>query len=427
MFRLSAIVFALAIFLPAFQPAGATPKYASIVVDAHSGRILQYYRDEQVRFPASLTKIMTLYVALEEIRAGRMEPDTPIRVSVNAAKQPASKLGLRVGETISARLALQALIVKSANDVATAMGEHISGSETKFARRMTRTARKLGMFDTNFVNASGLFHRRQKSSARDIARLAKAAIDDFPAFNTLWKQRYLVHKGRRISGHNRLLGSLKGSIGMKTGYIRASGYNIVNLVERGDKRLIVVVMGGRSAKSRDAQVRRLLKTSLPRADSAPVGMKRAKAETAESWLRIGSDRQIAKSKRPLKRPVQKLAQTQRQKPEKRPEKRPEIQPEIQPAQTAAPPLAPEKAAALDESWKIQVGSFVKADDAKRQLTQIKEILGTGLQKAEARTETVRLKGKKMYRARFTKLSQAQAVTLCAQLTRLKTGCLTIAP
>ena len=418
MFRLSAIVFALAIFLPAFQPAGATPKYASIVVDAYSGRVLQYYRDEQVRFPASLTKIMTVYVVLEEIRAGRMEPDTPIRVSANAAKQPASKLGLRVGETISARLALQALIVKSANDVATAMGEHISDSETKFAKRMTRTARKLGMFDTNFVNASGLFHRRQKSSARDIARLAKAAIDDLPAFNALWKQRYLVHKGRRISGHNRLLGSLKGSIGMKTGYIRASGYNIVNLVERGDKHLIIVVMGGRSAKSRDAQVRRLLKTSLPRAASAPVVMKRAKAKPAESWLRIGSDRQIAKSKRPRRRPVQKLAQSQHQKPEKRPETRP--------AQTAAPPPAPEKVA-LDESWKIQVGSFVKADDANRQLTQIKEILGTGLKKAEARTETVRLKGKKMYRARFTKLSQAQAVTLCAQLARLKTGCLPIAP
>ena len=116
--------------------------------------------------------------------------------------------------------------------------------------------------------------------------------------------------------------------------------------------------------------------------------------------------------------MQKLAQSQHQKPEKRPETRP--------AQTAAPPPAPEKVA-LDESWKIQVGSFVKADDANRQLTQIKEILGTGLKKAEARTETVRLKGKKMYRARFTKLSQAQGVTLCAQLARLKTGCLPIAP
>ena len=419
MFRLSAAVFALAFLLPAFQPTGATPKYASIVVDAHSGRVLKYYRDEQVRFPASLTKIMTVYVALEEIRAGRMEPNTPIRISANAAKQPASKLGLRVGETISARLALQALIVKSANDVATAMGEHISGSETKFAKRMTRTARKLGMFDTNFINASGLFHQRQKSSARDIARLAKAAVDDFPAFNALWKQRYLVHKGQRISGHNRLLGSLKGSIGMKTGYIRASGYNIVNLVERGDKRLIVVVMGGRSAKSRDAQVRRLLKTSLPRAASAPVGLKRTKAKPAESWLRIGSDRQIAKSKRPLKRPIQKLAQSHRQKPEKRPA--------IQPTQTAALPPTPQKVAAPDESWKIQVGSFIKVVDSKRQLSQIQEILGTGLQNAEARTEAVLIKGKKMYRARFTKLTQAQAVGLCAQLTRLKTDCVPIAP
>ncbi|MEC7512299.1 MAG: D-alanyl-D-alanine carboxypeptidase, partial [Pseudomonadota bacterium] len=406
-------------FLPAFLPAEASPKYASIVVDAHSGRVLQYYRDEQMRFPASLTKIMTVYVALEEIRAGRMEPDTPIRVSANAAKQPASKLGLRVGETISARLALQALIVKSANDVATAMAEHISGNETKFARRMTRTARKLGMFDTNFVNASGLFHRQQKSSARDIARLAKGAIDDFPAFNDLWKQRYLVRKGRRISGHNRLLGSLKGSIGMKTGYIRAAGYNIVNLVERGDKRLIVVVMGGRTAKARDAQVRRLLKTSLPRAASAPVGLVRAKGEPANEWLRIGSDRQIAKSKRPMKRPARNPEQMAGQTNEQKPRKRPTI--------VTEPTLVPEQSVARDESWKIQVGSFVKADDARRQLTQIKQILGTRLEEAEAQTETVNLKGKKIYRARFAKLSQAQAVTLCAQLTRMRTGCLPIAP
>ena len=419
MYRLSAILFAFTLFLPAFLPAEASPKYASIVVDAHSGRVLQYYRDEQIRFPASLTKIMTVYVALEEIRAGRMEPDTPIRVSANAAKQPASKLGLRVGETISARLALQALIVKSANDVATAMAEHISGNETKFARRMTRTARKLGMFDTNFVNASGLFHRHQKSSARDIARLAKGAIDDFPAFNALWKQRYLVRKGRRISGHNRLLGSLKGSIGMKTGYIRAAGYNIVNLVERGDKRLIVVVMGGRTAKARDAQVRRLLKTSLPRAASAPSGMVRAKAEPAKEWLRIGSDRQIATGKRPMKRPAQNLEQVADQTNDQKPRKRP--------TRVIEPPLLPGQAGARDESWKIQVGSFVKADDAKRQLTQIKKILGTRLEEAEAQTETVNLKGKKIYRARFAKLSQDQAVTLCAQLTRMKTGCLPIAP
>ena len=419
MYRFSAILFAFAFFLTAFQFAEASPKYASIVVDAHSGRVLQYYRDEQIRFPASLTKIMTVYVTLEEIRAGRMVPDTPIRVSANAAKQPASKLGLREGEMISARLALQALIVKSANDVATAIAEHISGSETKFARRMTRTARKLGMFDTNFVNASGLFHQRQKSSARDIARLAKGAIDDFPAFNDLWKQRYLVHKGRRIPGHNRLLGSLKGSIGMKTGYIRAAGYNIVNLVERGDKRLIVVVMGGRTAKARDAQVRRLLKTSLPHAASAPIGMVRAKAEPAKEWLRVGSDRKIAKSKRPMKRPAQNLKHIADQPNEQKPRKRP--------TRVAEPPLIPEQAVARDESWKIQVGSFANANDAKRQLTQIKKVLGTRLEEAEAQTETLSFNGKKIYRARFAKLSQGQAATLCAQLTSMKTGCLLIAP
>ncbi|CAI8398556.1 MAG: D-alanyl-D-alanine carboxypeptidase DacD [Rhodobiaceae bacterium UBA7378] len=409
MLRISIVFFASLMLAAGFQPAAASPKYASIVVDAHSGRVLQYYRDEQNRSPASLTKIMTVYVAFEEIRAGRMKPDTPIKISRHAAAQPASKLGFRPGETISARLALQALVVKSANDVATAMAEHISGSEAKFAKRMTRTARKLGMFDTNFVNASGLFNWRQKSSARDIARLAKAAIDDFPAFNPLWKQRYLVYNGRRISGHNRLLGSLKGSIGMKTGYIRAAGYNIVNLVERGDKRLIVVVMGGRSAKSRDAQVRRLLKTSLPRAAAAPTGMKRPRTAPAHAWLKIGSDSRLAKNIRPRKRPGQKpVAQIARASPLARPE-------------------TPDPAEALVEKWKIQVGSFVALGDAERQLKQVNEILSGRLQMADARTETVQLKGKKMYRARFVNLSQAQAVTLCAQLTSMKTGCLPIAP
>ena len=214
MLRISIVFFASLMLAAGFQPAAASPKYASIVVDAHSGRVLQYYRDEQNRYPASLTKIMTVYVAFEEIRAGRMKPDTPIKISRHAAAQPASKLGFRPGKTISARLALQALVVKSANDVATAMAEHISGSEAKFAKRMTRTARKLGMFDTNFVNASGLFNWRQKSSARDIARLAKAFFEDeaarllgfpsFAAYDTLARRGQLQdgERGALLRGHD---------------------------------------------------------------------------------------------------------------------------------------------------------------------------------------------------------------------------------
>ena len=173
--RLSAIVLTLCFSWGLTDIARAAP-FSSIVIDASTGRTLHQYRANQQRYPASLAKMMTLYIMFEEIESERLKPDTKVRISRQAARQPASKLGLRSRSTITAQLAMQALIVKSANDVATAVAEHIAGSEAKFARRMTGKARQLGLYDTRFANASGLYHWRQQTTARDMARLANLLL-----------------------------------------------------------------------------------------------------------------------------------------------------------------------------------------------------------------------------------------------------------
>ena len=242
-------------------------QFSSIVIDATTGRTLHQYRASQQRYPASLAKMMTLYMMFEEIEQGRMKPDTKIRVSRKAAKQPPSKLGLRYRSSINARDAMHALIVKSANDVAYAVAEHIAGSEAKFARRMTGKARQLGLYDTRFTNASGLYHWRQQTTARDMARLAALLLERFPHFETVWRLREFDYDGKTYISHNRLLNRLYGAMGMKTGYIRASGYNLATAVQRDGRRVIVVVLGSDSPQSRDRRVAALAERSLPRAQA----------------------------------------------------------------------------------------------------------------------------------------------------------------
>ena len=194
-------------------------------------------------------------------------------------------MGLRAGDTITAREAVRALIVKSANDVATAVAEHMAGSEKKFAREMTRKARQLSMFDTVFVNASGLHNKRQKTTARDMARLAARLLKRFPHFEPFWNTRYFDHDGKRYYSHNRLLGRLPGAIGMKTGYIRAAGYNIASVVERGGRRVIAVVIGGRSVAGRDNRVVSLVERHMRRASKAyhKSGISKRQHRLAAAW------------------------------------------------------------------------------------------------------------------------------------------------
>ncbi len=243
------------IFAPAAQ---ANPKFAAVTVDARNGKLLYSENVDAIRHPASLTKMMTLYVLFEDLKAGKIKLNTPIRISARAASMAPSKLGVRPGKSITVETAIRALVVKSANDVAAAVAENLGGTESAFAKRMTRTARAIGMSKSTFVNASGLPNPAQITTARDMATLGLRLMRDFPQYYPYFRTQSFVFNGRTIRGHNRLLGKFEGTDGIKTGYINASGFNLVTSVKRGDKRLVGVVLGGTSGGSRDAYMKTML-------------------------------------------------------------------------------------------------------------------------------------------------------------------------
>jgi D-alanyl-D-alanine carboxypeptidase len=251
--------------LAGFAGAAAAAPDAAIVVDAKTGRVLYSDQADARRYPASLTKMMTLYMLFEQIDGGRASLDTRITVSSYCAGQAPSKLGFKPGQTIEARDAILALVTKSANDVACAVGEHISGTESGFARDMTARARGLGMKRTTFRNASGLPDNGQVTTARDMAILGRALQDRFPDHFKYFSTKSFKWKGKTYSNHNRLLGRIKGVDGIKTGYTEASGFNLVSSARRGRHEIVAVVMGGDTGKARDARMTALIEKYLPRA------------------------------------------------------------------------------------------------------------------------------------------------------------------
>ncbi|MFC6487819.1 D-alanyl-D-alanine carboxypeptidase family protein [Nitratireductor sp. GCM10026969] len=253
-----------AVLTPTVAPLDSE-KYAAIVVDAGSGKVLYQNASSEPRYPASLTKMMTLYLLFEAVDSGRIAPTGAIPVSAYAASRPPSKLGLKAGRSIDVQTAILALCVKSSNDVATAVAEYLGGSEERFGAMMTAKARQLGMRSTTFRNASGLPDSEQVTNARDMAILATALQKRFPHHYHVFANRSFSYGGKKIRGHNRLLGRVDGVDGIKTGYIRASGYNLATSAARDGRRIIVIVMGGKSAKSRDAHVEELIEIYLPRA------------------------------------------------------------------------------------------------------------------------------------------------------------------
>ena len=240
-------------------------KYAALVVDAGNGKALYQSNATAPRYPASLTKMMTMYLVFEALDSGRLSKSTLIPVSANAAAEPPTKVGLRPGDVIDVDTALRALAVKSANDVATAFGEYLGGSEQAFAGIMTAKARQLGMQGTRFSNASGLPDPAQQTTARDMAVLGLALRSRFPQHYHYFSERDFSYRGRLVRGHNDMLGRVEGVDGIKTGYIRASGYNIVTSVKAGGRSLVIVVMGADSARARNAHVEELIERYLPQA------------------------------------------------------------------------------------------------------------------------------------------------------------------
>jgi D-alanyl-D-alanine carboxypeptidase len=238
------------------------PSYASIVVDANSGAVMQATNADSPRHPASLSKVMTLYLLFERLDAGKIKLTSEMNVSAHAAAQAPSKLGLKPGDTITVETAIRAIVTKSANDVAVIVAEALGGSEEEFARLMTAKARALGMMHTNYHNASGLPDPLQISTARDQAILARAIQDRFPKYFPYFATRTFEYHGKTLRNHNHLLGRIAGVDGMKTGYIHDSGFNIIVDMHRNNRHLVAVVFGGHTANARDARVVSLLDNNI---------------------------------------------------------------------------------------------------------------------------------------------------------------------
>jgi len=242
-----------------------SPAFSSIIVDGNSGATLSANNPDAIRHPASLTKIMTLYLLFERLDAGKLKLDTEMRVSEHASEQAPTKLGLRPGQTITVDDAIKGLVTRSANDAAVVIAEAIAGDEDDFAKLMTRKARALGMTRTVYRNASGLPDDEQVTTARDQATLGRAIQDRFPRYYRYFSTVAFNYHGHSIRNHNHLLGEVEGVDGIKTGYTRASGFNLVTSMRRGNRHLVGVVLGGRSGSSRDAIMRNLLAENLDKA------------------------------------------------------------------------------------------------------------------------------------------------------------------
>lgn len=373
----------------------AQAKYAAIVIDAGDGSVLHSVNADTRNFPASLTKMMTLYLTFEAVDSGRLTLNQKLKVSRTAAGRSPSKLGLRPGQTITVRDIIMALVVKSANDAATVIAEELGGTERKFGVIMTEQARELGMSRTTFRNASGLPNRGQLSTARDIATLSQALIEDFPLHYHLFGTQKHRYGERTYRNHNRLLTRYDGVDGIKTGYIRASGFNVAASVERDGHRLIGVVFGGRSAKSRDAQMAKLLD---------------------EAFRQIAA--RVTVAARPVPKPLVP----------------------VRPGTALAAALDPGAAlaAALDEDllivpaggpgqWGIQVGAFGRFEPAQIAAGQVAERLTNIPPEASIEIRPVEKSGRVLYRARLMGMEEGAARRLCRELQRRGSECGIVTP
>jgi D-alanyl-D-alanine carboxypeptidase len=283
--------------------AAYAPPFSTIIVDANSGAILQANNPDAQRFPASLTKVMTLYLLFEKLEAGKIKLDTMMPVSELASEQAPTKLGLREGDKLKVEDAIQGLVTRSANDASVVIAEAVGGDVDEFAKMMTRKARALGMSRTTYRNPNGLPDPEQVTTARDQATLGRAIQDRFPRYYKYFATNNFYYRGKAIRNHNKLLGRVEGVDGIKTGFTRASGFNLVTSIKRGNRHLVGVVLGGRSGGSRDAIMRNLLAEHLERGAT-----KRTVAAIAEgspvAVAQVDDEPVAARPTRPQVKPVE---------------------------------------------------------------------------------------------------------------------------
>lgn len=385
-FRQIVIFLAFATVVAAAGQANA--RNASIVVDFETGRVLHAVNPDVRNYPASLTKMMTLYMAFEAIEKGRLKMSQALPVSARAAAARPSKLGLTAGTTISAHDAILAMMTKSANDAAVVVAEALGGSEHKFSEMMTRKARELGMDRTNFRNASGLPNRRQLSTARDMATLAKHLLTDYPEKYRLFSTPEFEYDGRRYRNHNALLETYPGVDGVKTGYTNASGYNLVVSAKRSGHRIIGVIFGGKSSAARNSRMEQLL-------DVAFADLKRPDA--------------------PGRTPAPQIAST-------------EATENIVNASLHKPETPAVQSTGGKAGWGIQVGAFSDDAPARKAASKAAKHLQKKIRrKAQVLVVPVQQGSDTLYRAQLVGLSRNSATEACRRLQSRKVNCVPVPP
>jgi D-alanyl-D-alanine carboxypeptidase len=377
-------VASLALAAMALLPAGPAAaaknsRYAAIVVDSTSGDVLYEAHADSKKYPASLTKMMTLYMLFEAIERGDLGFKTTLVASKRAAQQPATNLALHTGSKLTVEEAINALIIRSANDVAVVVAETLGGTESQFAQMMTKRAHQLGMANTTFRNASGLPNKGQKSTARDLATLAMALMRDYPQYYHYFSTTRFTYNGKVYKTHNRLMLNYAGADGLKTGYINASGFNVASSAVRDGRRLVAIVLGGRTARSRDAHMADLL-------DRGFASNRSASATTQSPAL---------------------VALV------------PPVKPEV-PIEFAASDVDGMVTVTRDAGeYAVQVGAFSRFSPAQLAANQavraVPDILGNA--------RVVVDQSSKFYRARVMGLSEADARQACKTLKALDTDCL----
>ena len=452
------LVLAVSIFAGS---AHAAPKYAGIVVDASTGKVLYGEDPDGLRYPASLTKMMTLYLTFEALEARRISLGDRVPVSSKASAEPPSKLGVRAGGSVTVEQAIKALVTRSANDIATALGEFLGGSESRFAQMMNNKARALGMTRTTYRNAHGLPNTAQMTTARDQARLGMALRQHFPQYYGYFSTRSFQFGKQTIGNHNRLLGSVKGVDGIKTGYTRAAGSNLATSVVLDGRSIVAVVLGGRSSAARDAQMRKLVAAYLPKASrggssaaliaqAAPEAVSPARRMAALNLPNSGPVPQVRYEEQPAatayaSEPSQKRTITEAMNvamagaaaaprpaaaiPTPAPEYVPAAQ-EVASAEgdmssvdevtTASTSRIPEADIA---GWVIQVGVSPNEKAALNLLQSTQDKGGKVLRSAKPFTVAVNSNGSQLYRARFGGFGdQKDAVNACNALKKKGISC-----
>jgi D-alanyl-D-alanine carboxypeptidase len=405
-------------------PVAADALYADIVIEARTGRVLHEVNADRPRHPASLTKMMTLYLTFQALEAGKLRLDQRLPVSATAAKQSPSKLGLRRGQSIRVGDAILGVVTESANDAAVVLAEAMGGSETRFAQMMTRQAKTLGMKQTTFRNASGLPDPGQITTAQDMAVLAHALIYHYPQFYAFFSHETFAYGRVTYHNHNHLMERYDGMDGIKTGYVRASGFNLVASATRGNLRLIGVVFGGRSTVSRDNQMAQLLDQgfAMSGAKEPPVIHQ---AQTQTQVEAQGDGRDIPdNSAVALPTKVATVAAPPPHAPAVVAPPRIEKAPVA--ADTGASKAAEEAPAPAD--WGIQIGAYNDPNSGRLALAALARNMPSSVGEAEQILQKVTSSdGSVIYRARFEGFEQRVARSICAYMTQHGQSCLVIAP